>query len=79
MNRVDQFQVTERWDAGDVGCGQLIVGVRSRLGGMQAGELLELTTQNAGAPLDLPAWCRMVGHELISAHHPVYVIRKLNR
>ncbi len=79
MNRVDQLQIAERWDAGDIGCGQLIVSVRNRLGGMQAGELLELTTQNPGAPMDLPAWCRVVGHALISANHPVYVIRKSNR
>ena len=73
-----QFHIAQHWNSGDIGCGQLIVGVRSRLGGMRAGELLELSTQNAGAPMDLPAWCRMSGHELISAHHPVYVIKKAN-
>jgi tRNA 2-thiouridine synthesizing protein A len=67
---------TKHWDAGDAGCGQFIVGVKQRLGEMQAGQLIEIRTRNAGAPVDLPAWCRMSGHELVAAHHPVYVIRK---
>lgn len=64
------------WDAGDIGCGQFIVGVKRQLAEMQAGELLEITTHNAGASADLAAWCRMTGHALVSTHRPVYVLKK---
>ena len=65
-----------RWDAGVAGCGQLIVGLRRQLEPLHCGASLEVIARNAGAPLDLPAWCRMTGHMLVSATHPVYVIRK---
>jgi len=66
----------ERWDAGEMGCGALIFELRKRLDEMQPGETLELVIRDEGAPTDLPAWCRMTGHELISAEHPVYAIRR---
>ena len=78
MSTNDRRQIAQRWDAGDIGCGPFIVGVKRRLGEMQAGERLEVTTLNAGAPSDLPAWCRMTGHTLVAAHRPIYIIEKTN-
>ena len=43
---------------------------------MEPGEELEVIAQSPGAPTDLPAWCRMTGHTLVSAQHPVYVIQR---
>ena len=66
----------QRWDAGDMGCGQLVFELRTRLSQMQPGDRLEVVAHDEGAPTDLPAWCRMTGHELVSADHPVYVIQR---
>jgi tRNA 2-thiouridine synthesizing protein A len=44
--------------------------------GVEPGDTLEVITDDAGAPTDLPAWCRMTGHTLVSADPPVYVIRR---
>lgn len=66
----------ERWDAGEMGCGQLAFELGQRLKRMQPGERLELTARDPGAPVDLPAWCQMTGHTLVSAEHPVYVIQR---
>jgi tRNA 2-thiouridine synthesizing protein A len=79
MERTRLLRIAKHWDAGDLSCGQFIVDVRNQLGEMRAGELLELSTRNAGAPLDLPAWCQLAGHDLVAANHPVYVIRKSDR
>jgi len=68
--------MAHRWDAGDTGCGQLVVELSRRMKELDPGESLELIARDAGAPVDLPAWCRMTGHALLSADHPVYVIRK---
>ena len=66
----------ERWDAGDTGCAQLVFQLKLRLDRMQPGERIEVVARNLGAPSDLPAWCRMTGHDLVSAEPPVYVIER---
>lgn len=64
------------WDAGDMGCGDLVLELRLRLGRMKPGEALQLTARDPGAPEDVPAWCRLTGNALVTANHPVYVIRR---
>lgn len=66
----------ERWDAGEIGCGQLVVELRLRMERLAPGDELEIVANDPGAPTDLPAWCRMTGHTLLSAEHPVYVIQR---
>jgi tRNA 2-thiouridine synthesizing protein A len=66
----------ERWDAGQIGCGQLVVELHRRMKSMNPGDILEVTAHDPGAPVDLPAWCRMTGHTLVSADHPIYVIQR---
>ena len=66
----------ERWDAGEMGCGQLVFELRRRMNELEPGDTFEVIAQSPGAPADLPAWCRMTGHTLVLAEHPVYVIRR---
>jgi tRNA 2-thiouridine synthesizing protein A len=64
------------WDAGDLACGVLLLKLRGRMETMRPGQVLRLVAQDAGTPEDLPAWCRLTGHTLLSAEHPVYLIRR---
>ena len=64
------------WNAQDAGCGSLIVGLKREIGDVAAGELLHVTACNEGAPADIPSWCRVTGHLLVSAAHPNYVLQK---
>jgi len=64
------------WDAGDMGCGDLVLELRGRVEALVAGRVLRLTARDPGAPADIPAWCRMTGHALVSARHPIYLIRR---
>ena len=64
------------WDAGDLGCGELVLELRARLSRLRPGEVLRLIARDPGAPADLPAWCRMTGHTLMSEAPPVYHIRR---
>jgi tRNA 2-thiouridine synthesizing protein A len=66
----------ESWDAGDIGCGELVLELRARLSRLRPGPILELTALDPGAPADVPAWCRMTGHTLLSQEPPVYRIRR---
>lgn len=76
MRQPSDQTIEARWDAGDLGCGQLIVGLKCALTGLEAGEVLELVTRDAGAMIDIAAWCRITGHKLLSENHPSYIIRK---
>jgi len=53
------------WDAGNMGCGELVMGLRMRLQSMKPGQILKLTATDAGVPEDLPAWCRLTGHKMV--------------
>ena len=64
------------WDAGDLGCGDLVLELRIRLNAMQGGQLLRLTARDPGAPQDLPAWCGLTGHALVHADPPIFYIRR---
>jgi len=59
-----------------MGCGQLVFELRVRVNELKPGDRLELVARDPGAPADLPAWCRMTGHRLVTARHPVYVIER---
>jgi tRNA 2-thiouridine synthesizing protein A len=65
-----------QWDAGDLGCGDLVLELRLRMEAMRPGQLLRLTATDPGARADIPAWCRMTGHTLVTEEHPVYQIRR---
>jgi tRNA 2-thiouridine synthesizing protein A len=56
------------WDAGDLGCGTLVLDLRKRLRAMPGG-VLKVIALDLGAPLDLPAWCRLTRNELLG-HDP---------
>jgi tRNA 2-thiouridine synthesizing protein A len=64
------------WDAGDMGCGELVLELRSRLDRLRPGQVLKLIARDPGVPADMPAWCRLTGHTLVGRHHPVYLIRR---
>lgn len=65
------------WDAGDVGCGELVVKLKLLLRkDVPAGGVVKLTATDPGVRLDLPAWCRLTGNALIEHDPPVYFIRR---
>lgn len=76
MTEQRTFGIARPWHAGETGCGVLIVGIKREIARIEAGELLEVTALDAGASVDIPAWCRMTGHRLVVANHPTYVIAR---
>ena len=69
-------EVAATWDAGDLGCGDLVLGLRGRLLKLEPGAVLKLVARDPAAPEDLPAWCRLTGHRLLAASHPTYFIER---
>lgn len=58
----------KEWNAGHMGCGELLVELRKRLRQMPS-QTLKLVALDPGAPLDLAAWCRLTGNALLR-HDP---------
>ncbi|MGU3494161.1 sulfurtransferase TusA family protein [Xanthobacteraceae bacterium A53D] len=56
----------ETFDAGHMGCGELVMLLRVRLKRMP-GAVMHVIARDKGAPEDIPAWCRMTRNDLI--HH----------
>jgi len=69
-------QPDDTWDAGDMGCGELVYLLMQRLRSIRPGQVLKLTATDLGAPQDIPAWCRMTGNPLLRAQHPHYFIQR---
>jgi tRNA 2-thiouridine synthesizing protein A len=76
LGELESMQLDSEWDAGDLGCGDLVMELRIRFKAMRPGQILKLTARDPGAPADLPAWCRLTGHHLMYADHPIYLIRR---
>ena len=68
--------VHAEWDAGDLGCGELVLDLRLRLQALRPGQIFKLCARDPGAPEDLPAWCRLTGHQLVRAEPPYYWIKR---
>ncbi len=69
-------EATERWDAGALGCGELVIELMLRLRVLRPGTLFELVAEDPGAIEDIPSWCRMTGHRLVATAHPRYWIER---
>jgi tRNA 2-thiouridine synthesizing protein A len=67
---------SDEWDAGQMGCGELVMLLAGRMKSLAAGQILKLTALDHGAHEDIPAWCRMTGHTLVSSAHPIYFIER---
>ena len=66
----------EVYDSVDRGCGDFIIDLREVMTGLDAGATLLVASRDAGAPVEIPAWCRLTGHKLIEAEPPFYLLRK---
>lgn len=70
MSNASKVELTKAfdalWDAGDLGCGELVLELRGKLRAMP-GKVLKLVSRDPGAPADIPAYCRMTGHQLLHA------------
>ena len=66
----------EDYDAGDLGCGELVMELRLRLLPREPLSVLRVRATDPAAPVDLPAWCGLTGHRLLSARPPLYWIER---
>ncbi|NEB16093.1 MULTISPECIES: sulfurtransferase TusA family protein [Streptomyces] len=61
-------------------CVTLLLRLRKDIDGAEPGTVVHVVATDPAAPLDLPAWCHMTGHDYLgpvpnSADVPVYALR----
>lgn len=64
------------YDSVDRGCGDFIIDLREVMRELDPGTVLMIASRDAGAPIEIPAWCRLTGHTLLDAQPPFYLVRK---
>ena len=64
------------FDGGDTGCGELLLDLLLFMKEQPSGSVVTVRALDPGAPLDIPAWCRLTNHQLLSSEHPTYVIKR---
>ena len=69
MNPVDQhvYEPDASFDGGDLDCGGgLLLLIRRHINPLEPGGLLEILSIDSTVEVELPAWCRLTGNELVS-------------
>jgi TusA-related sulfurtransferase len=62
-----EIAVSAVCDGGDQGCGGgLLLLMLQAIKRLESGSVLEVRSTDPGVREDLPAWCRMTGHELLA-------------
>jgi TusA-related sulfurtransferase len=74
---VSLFGADAFYDAGDTGCAYgPLDEVAHLVRKLASGQTLELRATDPGVAVDLPAWCRLTGHQLVSQQGDRYLIRR---
>ena len=69
MDPVDQhaYEPDASFDGGDLDCGGgLLLLIRRHIDPLEPGGLLEILSTDSTVEVELPAWCRLTGNELVS-------------
>jgi tRNA 2-thiouridine synthesizing protein A len=66
----------EVYDSFDRGCGDFIIDLKAVMADLATGAVVMIASRDAGAPVEIPAWCRLTGHRLLDAKPPYFLVRK---
>ncbi|MCB9881779.1 MAG: sulfurtransferase TusA family protein [Planctomycetes bacterium] len=66
----------EVYDSYDRGCGDFIMDLKQVMAELAPDSLLMIVSHDAGAPVEVPAWCRLTRHRLVEAEPPYFLVRR---
>ena len=69
------WKFDSEFDGKDTGCGEILIDLRMHFRAQPPGSHVLIIAHDAGAPIEMPAWCRLTGHRLIEARHPYYLVQ----
>lgn len=71
------FGANAFYDAGDLGCGYgPITEIAGMINKLESGQTLEVRATDPTVKVDLPAWCRIVGHKMIDQRDDRYLLER---
>ncbi|MFQ5947035.1 MAG: sulfurtransferase TusA family protein [Anaerolineae bacterium] len=71
------YEVHALLDTGAGGCEEgVLLKLRVLIGTLDLGQVLEVRSTDPGVREDLPAWCRIAGHEYLGSRGARYFVRK---
>lgn len=73
-NDLPDWDFDDEFDGGDETCGRVIVNLHLYIRDQEPGLRILVISRDPGAPVELPAWCRMTRNELTITKHPYYLI-----
>lgn len=68
------WEFDDEFDGGEETCGRVIVNLHLYTRDQCSGTRILVISKDPGAPVELPAWCRMTGNRLEKQSHPYYLI-----
>jgi len=71
---IPDWEFDDEFDGGEETCGRVIVNLYLYIRDQQPGRRLLVISRDPGAPIELPAWCRMTKNRLTAMQHPYYLI-----
>jgi len=71
-----EWEFDDVYDTLDRGCGDFLLELKNVFAELEDGARLMLASRDAGAPREVPAWCRLTGHVLHEARPPFFLIEK---
>jgi len=71
---IPAWSFDDEFDGGDETCGRVIVNLHLYIKDQMPGSRILVISRDPGAPVELPAWCRMTHNELTDNQHPYYLI-----
>lgn len=69
-----EWEYDEVYDTLDRGCGDFLLEVKRLFDSLAPSTRIMLVSHDAGAPREIPTWCRLVGHTLHETRPPYYLI-----
>tara|TARA_B100000614_G_C14535135_1_gene488085 strand:+ start:554 stop:889 length:336 start_codon:yes stop_codon:yes gene_type:complete len=72
--KLPDWDFDDEFDGGDETCGRVIVNLHLYIRDQEPGTRILVISRDPGAPVELPAWCRMTKNVLSKSKHPYYLI-----
>lgn len=66
MNQLPNIEPDAVFDLGELGCGDLIVALLKAMRTLETGQIAQVHAVDPGAPVDIAAWCNMIGNDLLA-------------
>ena len=74
QNAIPDWKFEDEFDGGEETCSRVIINLHLYLRTQPSGYRILVISRDLGAPMELPARCRMTGNLLLGQQHPYYLI-----